>query len=418
MIRFILALIVLVICGAIGYFIKTFPAMVNIRLPEHTLSTNLIIWCIVSLIAAWIIMLLFKFFVFLWRSPQIFSRNAKTRKRHKANKLLRNGMSELLAGHYKKAEKHLVKGADLAEEVGESSVIYFENAAIAADKLQANARRDQYLIKARQEAGQQHTALTRLSEAELHASHGDFDKALPLLEKLHQQESKNAKIIGLLDEAYVAQEQWQNAWSLLPKLRPYLPVAEYEARRKTYAKGMLADTDAIESVAELNSAWRKLPAEIRRDDEMIMLYAGSLIENGHSEEAERILANEIKNSQDLKLIQAYSQLSSADAHRQLANMENWSTHHPNDATFLHALARVAYRAKDYDKASQAIEASISRQPVPEAFALWALILEAKNEPQAALAAYRQSVVALPGGEQSIEGDLLPVMDENKALPSS
>lgn len=418
MFRFFLALIIISLCAVTGYFIKTFPAVVAIRLPEYTLTTNLIIWCIISLIAAWIIMLAIRLFVFLWHSPQYFSRSAEIRKRKKAHSYLQDGLSELLSGHYSKAEKYFVRGGDLAQEIGESSVIYFENAAIAADYLNAPERRERYLLNARQHAeSKQHTALTRLNEAEMHIEHGDHGKALPLLEEIREQEGKNIKVLALLEQAYSNTGEWEKGWRILPKLKNNMNEEDFKARQKFYAKGLLKDTPSIETVAELYNAWRSLPADIRQEHEMILLYAGSLVENGHDDAAENFLAQEIKKSQSLDLIQAYSQLRSGNFKAQLANVQRWEKNHPNDALFLYAKATVAYKAKDYGLASEAIEASIQRHPSKEAFALWAQILEARNQPEAALAAYRQSVVSV-AVDETIQGDLLPAGHDPKALSSS
>ncbi|MBV7434119.1 heme biosynthesis protein HemY [Cardiobacteriaceae bacterium TAE3-ERU3] len=417
MFRFFLALIIISLCAVTGYFIKTFPAVVALRLPDYTITTNLIIWCILSLIAAWVITLIVRLFVFLWRSPQYFSRSAEVRKRKKAHDYLQNGLAELISGHYSKAEKYFVRGGDLADEIGESSVIYFENAAIAADYLNADERRERYLLNARQHAhSKQHTALTRLNEAEMHIDHGDHDKAIPLLEEIRDQESKNVKVLSLLEQAYADTGDWESGWRILPKLKGYMKEDDYKARQKFYAKGLLKDTPSIESVYELETAWRALPADMRKEQEMVLLYASALAENGHNDAAEHFLNQEIKRSQNLDLIQAYSQMRSGNFKAQLANMQRWEKEHPNDAVFLYAKALIAYKANDYDTAGQAIEESIKRHPSKEAFALWAQILEAKDQPEAALAAYRQSVVSV-AVDETLSGDLLPATQDQKAISS-
>lgn len=414
MFRFILALIFLFLCIAAGYLISTFSGYVSIRLSDYTVTTNLIVWCLLSLVTAWIIILVIRFFIFLWRSPQYFSRSATVRKQKKAHDRLQKGLAELISGHYSKAEKHFVHGGDLAEEVGESSVIYFENAAVAADYLGAEDRRERYLLRARQHAGEKQTTLTRLHEAELHVEHGEYEKAIPLLEEIEKQESKNIKVLTLLDQSYGEHGDWEKGWRVLPKLQGNMSEEAYQARKKFYAKGMLKDTAAIESAAELEAAWKALPSDIRQEQEMVLLYAGALVENGHDEDAEKYLTQEIKKSHDLSLIQAYSQLRSGNFKGQLGNMQRWESMHPNDAVFLYAKALIAYKAKNYDIAADAIEASIKRIPSKEAFALWAQILEAKQQPEAALAAYRQSVVAV-AVDETLEGDLLPAAQEPKAI---
>lgn len=412
MTRFIVFLIFLGICLGTGYAINHIPYEIYIKTPTEFTRTSLIVALILALAAALILIYLFKILIFFLSSPRIFSRNARVRKRAKADRLLKTGLAELLAGHYSRAERSLEYGGRLAESLGLDAVIFYENAAIAADRQQASERRDYYLLRARQDASQKQTPLTRLAEAELRVKNKEYKQAVKLLEKLHESEPRNFKITLLLDDTYSALEQWKKAWQLLPELRRQLSKSDYEARKKRYAKGMLNDTAALESVAELEAAWKKLPTDIRKDNEMILQYAGILVDNEHSAAAEKFLADEIKNTQNLELIQAYSQLHSADFHAQLANMQAWEAKHLNDAIFLYAKALIAYKAREFDTALQAIEISVKRNPTHEGFILYAQILEAKNQPEAALEAYRNSVYpAYP--ELAFAGSLLPAPEEEK-----
>ena len=413
--RIILFLLILCLCALIGYAVNLIPLRVIFKADSYYIETSLIVWLLTSLIASIILYWVLKALCWLWHSPQIFSRNSAIRRQHKANRLLKSGMTAMLAGHYSRAERDLERGGRLAESLGQDAVIYFENAAIAADRQNAKDRRDHYLLRARQDARNQHGSLTRLAEAEIHVENGAWEQAAKLLEKLHAEEPRNPKIAALLDETYAKQQNWLKAWELLPALRNHLKAGEYEARKKTYAKGLLHDSAARESVVELEAAWKRLPADIRRDKEMILQYAGALVENDHPEEAEKLLAAEIRQTQDLEYIQAYSQLRRADFRAQLEQMKQWESKHANNAIFLYAKALIAYKAKELDIALAAIEEAVKRSQTKEAFALYAQILEAKNQPEAALVAYRQSIAPLHP-EQALDGDLLPAPDTGDAKP--
>lgn len=404
MIRVILTLIFLAGCLALGYLVKTLPYDVVLRTQDKIISIPLIYWIIVSFVAVWLLGMVLKTLWFIWRSPQIFSRSSEARRKRKADKMLRLGLHEFIAGEYGKAEKHLVKGAHLSESLGHSPVIFYENAAIAADRQNARERRDTYLLRARQEAGHGDQAATRLTEAEVLIANQDYARAETLLEGLHDR--RNPKLLTLLDAAYAGQEKWAKAWELLPALRQGMDAESFAEKRRQYARAMLNDTAALESYQALNAAWRNIPAEIRSDPEMILIYAGSLAENGHSDESDKVLVEHIKATQNIAFIQAYSQLRSGNFPARLHNMQQWEAKHPNDALFLLAKAQIAYFAKDYETASYAVEESLKRHPCREAFALWAQILEARNEPEAALAAYRESV-AEKYNRNALHGDFLP-----------
>ncbi|WP_455002366.1 heme biosynthesis HemY N-terminal domain-containing protein [Cardiobacterium hominis] len=413
--RIILFLLILCLCGLVGYAVNLIPLRVIFKADTYYIETSLIVWLLLSLVASVALYHILKALCWLWHSPQIFSRNSAVRRQHKADRLLKSGMTALLAGHYSRAERDLDRGGKLAESLGQNAVIYFENAAIAADRQNAKERRDHYLLLARQDARHQHGSLPRLAEAEIHVQNGAYEQAAKLLEKLHQEEPRNSKITALLDETYAKQQDWAKAWALLPALRPHLAEAEYSTRQKTYAKGLLHDTATRESVEALEAAWKRLPAEVRRDKDMILQYAGALVENDHPEEAEKLLAAEIRQTQDLEYIQAYSQLRRANFRAQLEHMKQWENKHTNDAIFLYAKALIAYKAKELDIALAAIEEAVKRSQTQEAFALYAQILEAKNRPEAALVAYRQSVAPLHP-EQALDGDLLPAPEAEAPKP--
>ena len=414
--RIILFLLILCLCGLVGYAVNLIPLRVFFKAGSHYAETSLIVWLLLSLVASIILYWVLKLLCCLWHSPQILSRNSAVRRQHKADRLLKSGMSALLAGHYSRAERDLDRGGKLAESLGQDAVIYFENAAIAADRQNAKDRRDHYLLRARQDARtNQGGTLARITEAEIHINNGNYEQAAKLLEKLHAEEPRNSKIAALLSDAYSGQQNWAKAWELLPALRPHLNEADFAAKQKTCAKGLLHDTAARESVAELEAAWKHLPGELRRDKDLVLQYAGALVENDHPEEAEKLLAGEIRQTQDLEYIQAYSQLRRADFRAQLEHMKQWEGKHANDAIFLYAKALIAYKAKELDIALAAIEEAVKRSQTKEAFALYAQILEAKNRPEAALVAYRQSVAPLHP-EQALDGDLLPAPETGAATP--
>ena len=414
--RIILVLLILCLCAFIGYAVNLIPLRVFFKAGSHYAETSLIVWLLLSLVASIILYWVLKLLCCLWHSPQILSRNSAVRRQHKADRLLKSGMSALLAGHYSRAERDLDRGGKLAESLGQDAVIYFENAAIAADRQNAKDRRDHYLLRARQDARtNQGGTLARITEAEIHIDNGNYEQAAKLLEKLHAEEPRNSKIAALLSDAYSGQQNWAKAWELLPALRPHLNETDFAAKQKTCAKGLLHDTAARDGVAELEAAWKHLPGELRRDKDLVLQYAGALVENDHPEEAEKLLAGEIRQTQDLEYIQAYSQLRRADFRAQLEHMKQWEGKHANDAIFLYAKALIAYKAKELDTALAAIEEAVKRSQTKEAFALYAQILEAKNRPEAALVAYRQSVAPLHP-EQALDGDLLPAPETGAATP--
>jgi len=220
MVRIILILLALCLCGVAGYAVNLLPQQrVYVFAAGYYVETSLIVWLILSLIASGIIFYCLRILCVLWHSPQILSRSSSVRRRHKAERLLKSGLAAMLSGHYGRAERDLEHGGRLMTALGQDAVIYYENAAIAADRQNAKDRRDHYLLRAREGARQQQSNLTRLTEAEIHVQNGAYEQALKLLEQLHNEEPRNSKIIALLDQTYAGQQAWDKAWSNLSALR-------------------------------------------------------------------------------------------------------------------------------------------------------------------------------------------------------
>ena len=193
MVRIILILLVLCLCGVAGYAVNLLPQQrVYVFAAGYYVETSLIVWLILSLIASGIIFYCLRVLCVLWHSPQILSRSSSVRRRHKAERLLKSGLAAMLSGHYGRAERDLEHGGRLMTALGQDAVIYYENAAIAADRQNAKDRRDHYLLRAREGARQQQSNLTRLTEAEIHVQNGAYEQALKLLEQLHNEEPRNS----------------------------------------------------------------------------------------------------------------------------------------------------------------------------------------------------------------------------------
>lgn len=410
MVRALLVLVILGLFLLLGYSVQNLQMFVRIyNHADHSyIETPFIAWILLSFFASYLLLLALKVLHLIWRSPQIFGKNARERKSKRANKLLQQGLRDMALGNYAMAEKRLAQGGKLAEELGLSPVLYYENAALAAEKQNSQDRRDRYFLKAREKSSRVSDGLlTKLSEAKSLFESGELQAAANILEALKGKDNQqNIKIIQLLDEVYPAQKRYLDAWENVQHLKRHLSQDVFHAKRREYAKGLLKDNSSANFEA-VKEAWQKLPAEIKYDKELVVIYAATLVDNSHSDEAEKLLMERIVADKDLDLIQAYSQLRGVDYQVSLENMLSWQPEFNDNALFLYCLALVAYRAKDYSIALNSIERSLKLRQSPESFALLAQILEAQQQPQAALTAYRRSVVAQLQNDKALSGELLP-----------
>ncbi|MBR1374709.1 MAG: heme biosynthesis protein HemY [Cardiobacteriaceae bacterium] len=393
MLRAIIVLFLLSVCLIIGYAVQTLPMSVRIYdfANNRYFETPLISWILLSLVCAAVLLICGKFLGFLLRSPEIFSKNAQNRKSYQAHRFLEQGLRSLATGDYSDAEKKLVKGGQIAEQLGLSPVLYYENAALAADRQNNSERRDKYFLLARENSVDKDSLLTKISEAETRIANGEFQVAAQILEKIARQDPKNPKIALLLDSVYPQLGKWTNAWHNLDKIKKQLSNAQFAEKKKSYAKEMLQDTSAVETFEELQTAWKNLPSEIREDREMIVLYAASLSENGHHEEAAKLLASQIKSNPDITLLRAYSDLQGINDARSAENLEAWSKLFGKNPEYLYCRALIALRNNQLAEAEKFISESLNLRETSESLALLGTICDYQKQSAQALKAYRKSV---------------------------
>ena len=87
MIRIILILLILCLCGLAGYAVNLLPPQrVYVFAAGYYLETSLIVWLILSLIASGIVFYCLRMLCILWHSPQILSRSSRYCKQTEGSK--------------------------------------------------------------------------------------------------------------------------------------------------------------------------------------------------------------------------------------------------------------------------------------------------------------------------------------------
>ena len=125
----------------------------------------------------------------------------------------------------------------------------------------------------------------------------------------------------------------------------------------------LVDRDAARR--ELLAQWDNVDKDLRSDPELIAAYVHALANAGAVDEAESTLSKVLKQDWNEGLVALYGRLRTDPAERQLATAQGWLKQHPNDATLLLALGRIALANRDSAKAREYFEASLKARPTAE-----------------------------------------------------
>src|SRR5207245_1879763 len=137
----------------------------------------------------------------------LFQRGVRWRFMHRlryARRLTDEGICNLLAGYPEQAEKKLVKSAKKIKQ----PVVNYLTAAMAANDLKSDVRRDQYLELANASAPFYGLAV-KMTQAKLQVCRQQWDQASITLEGVLRTHKKHLPAIKCLAQVYHQQERWQ-----------------------------------------------------------------------------------------------------------------------------------------------------------------------------------------------------------------
>lgn len=415
----IYALIILAIMVALVYLgtlLSQYPGYVEIGFASGSFQMPL--WYFIAAVVLTIVAALIVFKI-LWttiRLPKIAKRFGKNRRAYKANDLLQKGMLAMGKGQWKRAENTLAKGARLSYQSNQDPGLFLSAAAQAAQQQGAGARRDKYLLEARQLAAEGVDTLSAaMTEAELHLDAEKPTQALAVLKQHHTLSYDNKRLLTLESRAYEQLAQHGEVWRLLKMLRKEFPnKAAYQARQAEVAKNLFAAPSS--SLDNVESVWSELPKAEKKDDNVLLGYVSALINHDQEEKAETVLAKEIRSTYSDPLIHAYTQLEVGSSRERLDKLSNWVRARPDNAYLNYGAAKLAFQSEQLEAAKSYAERSVKSQALPEALALLGKIYETLGEENSAMQAYRASL-GLTYADQApvVHGDVLPGT-ETKALP--
>lgn len=362
-----------------------------------------------------LVLLLMLGFWLIWKFIKL-PKNIKgffsNRQARKANDLLQIGLLELGQGRWKQAENHLAKGARIAGNEDADTSLYLSGAAMAAQRLGADGRRDHYLLQAKkQQMIGVDTFSTDLTEASLLLEQGDAQKALNILAQHQGNAGLSPELLRLEYRAQQKLGQFEAAWDMLPRMKKRVfDAVELAEQRHKIAKIIFSDQSS--RVELMDKTWKALGKNEKQDDDLILGYVSGLLTHEKFDEAELVLAKAIKQSYSEPLIHAYSQLEKGSTSTMLNHISSWLRYQPDNA-FLHfAAAKNYFKKNEFEKAKEHAEKSLKLDNISEVYALLGRIYEASDEPALAMSAYKNSVNLVYRQDEVKQGELLELVNDN------
>jgi HemY protein len=192
-------------------------------------------------------------------------------------------------------------------------------------------------------------------------------------------------------QIYQDLQDWKALSELVPAARKYrvLPADKLDQLEQLTTQRLLTHSDNGDG--QLQNIWRTLSRDQKRDPELIATYVDQLIESGDAEQAEVLLRKAIKQQWEPKLVLLYGRVHSSDLAKQLKTAEKWAINHQEDPELLLTLARLCMASELWGKARSYLESCIANDGPAEAYQELGKLLEQLEEPENALAYYRQGL---------------------------
>jgi HemY protein len=308
----------------------------------------------------------------------------------------------LAEGDWSHAESKMVKAAKNSE----TPLHYYLDAARAAQELGALDRRDGYLHQALLSSPDA-KLVTFLTQAELQFEQGQYEYCLVTLQELKKLAPANRIVLRLCSNVFAATGAWGEMVDLLPQLSKHtvLPaedITALEIKTYTYMLRLEAKKSGKQGLIE---CWDGLPRHVRSHVEIIESYAQLLLTVGAESEVEQLLRTQIKRQWDVKLVRLYGLTLSPEVGKQISAAESWLKAHQEEPVLLLALARLCIANKLWGKARNYLDASLSLEANPDAYAELGRLLGFLGEQQKAMECYKKGLMEF--------ADVLPIEHSSK-----
>jgi len=394
-----LLIYILILCLTVwaGFFLHNNTEIIDIVYKDNIFSMPIWLPVLCGITAFFALTLIYTFLASISRT---YRRMREWLVGSSLRSIMRNAneaRTALAEGDWSHAESKMIKAAKNSE----IPLHYYLDAARAAQELGALDRRDSYLHQALLSSPDA-KLVTFLTQAELQFEQGQYEYCLVTLQELKKLAPTNRLVLRLCASVFAVTGAWSEMVELLPQLSKHtvLPTEDITALEiKTYT--YMLRLEAKKSGKQgLMQCWDDLPRHVRTHAEIIESYAQLLLTVDAEAEVEQLLRNQIKRQWDVKLVKLYGLTLSPELGKQIAAAESWLKAHQEEPALLLALARLCIANKLWGKARNYLDASLSLEANPDAYAELGRLLGFLGEQQKAMECYKKGLMEF--------ADVLPI----------
>jgi len=379
---------------------------------DTTIETSL--WIGLVLLFALVVVI----YVSIWLLIRILGSREMVRRwnknfRHKRSvSKTTSGLIDLVEGNWKNAQKKLSQAAPQSD----TPLINYLSAARAAAANNDPNGSELFLKQAHESTPGAELAIG-ITKAEIGIQQEHYEQALATLLVLRHSHPKHKYVVQLLQQVYVALEDWEALQELTPMLRKLRVASETRLDDLEKQSVLMAlerateqqpDQDQRDRANHLHRVWLRVPAKIRLLEEVARLYVQSMKKLGDQVRAEVALREILDSQWSDTLAAEYGLLQTGNAQAQMKTTERWLKKHGDSAELKLTMGRLSLRNQLWGKAREFFMGSLALRETPEAHAELGRLLKNMGEQEAYQIHVHQSFEVITGdlpalpmpGEQS------------------
>lgn len=273
------------------------------------------------------------------------------------------GLINFIEGNWARARRLHLRAARSSD----TPLVNYLIAARASNELRDASATHSYLREAEKSDAGAGIAVD-LTHAELLLGNGQLEEALATLVRARKNVNKYPYVLKLLMQVYRGLGDWSSLSELMPELKKHKVVSgeQWLELQREISGNILRDVaNSASDTTSLNEVWKRFPASLKQDSDMVDRYVRQLHRQGGDIEAESVLTQHLKKHWHDGLVQLYGLVAGEDLKKQLLTAEIWLKGRPNNPVLLLCLGRLSLRNELWGKAREYFEASFKLEQRPE-----------------------------------------------------
>ncbi|PKH07644.1 heme biosynthesis HemY N-terminal domain-containing protein [Moritella sp. Urea-trap-13] len=298
------------------------------------------------------------------------------------------GILALASGDFKRAETLTLKAAKKAQV----PVLNYLAAAQSAQGLGNEAKRDEYLLLAHQNAHKD-TFAVELTQAKLQVEQQQFEQAFASLSVLHDKHPKNKVVLALFKNVCIERKEWSQLLSIISALQKQklLTANEADELRKNSHFQHLGEVAKQQGSTGLLDTWSSLPKTLKHDGRYLAETASLLMARNDDQSAYLLIMDALGNELYPELVSLTPKLNLTDYHALIERLKRLQQSREGSGLLAVCIGQLMVKEGRWGEAVEELSQGISQSPSTFAYVALAQAYEKLGRVNEANTTYKQSL---------------------------